>query len=198
MGRERQQQKNAETRNAIINAAIEIGLEEGFDELSIRKITDKLGYSVAIVYHYFKDKQEILDTIHNKTSMELMDAVKDCIKPDRSFAKNCKTVYKMISEILVYNPDTFKLIFLNQYATSNESIKPWLDMIRQSIEYGISKGELREVDSEILSYMLLNAFVVNQMVMQENENTSNETSNKRVEEIFLTELDIILNGIIKK
>lgn len=194
MGRERQQQKNAETRNAIINAAIEIGLDEGFDELSIRKITDKLGYSVAIVYHYFKDKQEILDTIHNQTSMELMESVKACIRPDRSFAKNCKTVYKMISEILVYNPDTFKLIFLNQYSPNNESIKPWLNMIKQSIEYGISKGELREVDSEILSYILLDAFVVNQMIINDKEDISNEN----VEQIFLTELDIILNGIIKK
>ncbi|MGN0470192.1 MAG: TetR/AcrR family transcriptional regulator [Acutalibacteraceae bacterium] len=194
MGRERQQQKNAETRNAIINAAIEIGLEEGFDELSIRKITDKLGYSVAIVYHYFKDKQEILNTIHNQTSMELMESVKACIKPERSFEKNCKIVYKMISEILVYHPDTFKLIFLNQYSPNNESIKPWLNMIKQSIEYGKSKGELREVDSEILSYILLDAFVVNQMIINEKENITNE----RVEEIFLTELDIILNGIIKK
>lgn len=46
MGRERQIQKNEETRKAIIEAAVSIGLEEGFDELSIRKITDKLGYTV--------------------------------------------------------------------------------------------------------------------------------------------------------
>lgn len=194
MGRERQQQKNAETRDAIINAAIEIGLEEGFDELSIRKITDKLGYSVAIVYHYFKDKQEILNTIHNQTSMELMESVKACIKPERSFEKNCKIVFKMISELSVYHPDTFKLILLNKYSQSNESIRPWLDMIKQSIEYGISKGELREVDSEILSYVLLDTFIVNQMIIQEKENISNE----KVEQIFLIELDIILNGIIKK
>ena len=71
MGRDRQQRKNAETRNAILDAAIAIGLEEGFDELSIRKITDKLGYSAAIVYHYFKDKQEILDTIQKISSLFL-------------------------------------------------------------------------------------------------------------------------------
>lgn len=194
MGRERQQQKNAETKNAILDAAIQIGLEEGFDELSIRKITDKLGYSAAMVYHYFKDKQEILDTIRSQTSMELMKAVTDCIKPERTFAQNCKIVFEMISEISVYQPDTFKLILLNKYSHTNESIKPWLDMIKQSIEYGISKGELREVDSEILSYILLDTFIVNQMIIHEKTDISNE----KVEQIFLTELDIILNGIIKK
>lgn len=194
MGRERQQQKNSETRQAILDAAVEIGLEEGFDELSIRKITDKLGYSAAIVYHYFKDKQEILDIIHSQASMDLMETVKKCIKPERSFVKNCKTVFDLIYEISVYHPDTFKLILLNKYSTTSESVKPWLEMIKQSIDYGIEKGELKKVDSQIAAYMLLDTFIVNQMILQE----MTDIDNKRIEEIFQAELDIILNGIIKK
>lgn len=194
MGRERQQQKNSETRQAILDTAIEIGLDEGFEELSIRKITDKLGYSAAMVYHYFKDKQEILDTIHSQASMDLMKAVKKCIKPERSFVKNCKMVFDLIYEVSVYHPDTFKLILLNKYSQNSESVKPWLDMIEQSVDYGIEKGELREIDSKISSYMLLDTFIVNQMIFQEMPNISNE----RMEEIFQSELDIILNGIVKK
>lgn len=194
MGRERQQQKNSETRQAILDTAIEIGLDEGFEELSIRKITDRLGYSAAMIYHYFKDKQEILDTIHSQASMDLMDAVKKCIKPERSFVKNCRTVFDFIYEISVYHPDTFKLILLNKYSQNSESIRPWLDMIRQSVDYGIEKGELREIDSQIASYMLLDTFIVNQMIFQEMP----DIDNKRIEEIFQAELDIILNGIVKK
>lgn len=194
MGRERQQQKNSETRQAILDAAVEIGLEEGFDELSIRKITDKLGYSAAIVYHYFKDKKEILDIIHSQASMDLMETVKKCIKPERSFVKNCKTVFDLIYEISVYHPDTFKLILLNKYSTTSESVKPWLEMIEQSIDYGIEKGELKKVDSQIAAYMLLDTFIVNQMILQE----MTDIDNKRIEEIFQAELDIILNGIIKE
>ena len=88
MSRERQIKKNEETRKAILDTAVAIGLEEGFEELSIRKITDRLGYSSGIVYHYFKDKQEILDTIHTQTSINLKDAVVSCISEDRSFAEN--------------------------------------------------------------------------------------------------------------
>lgn len=194
MGRERQQQRNAETRTAILNTAIEIGLEEGFDELSIRKITDKLGYSAAIVYHYFKDKQEILDTIHNQTSMELMKSVEACIKPERTFEKNCKVVFKMVYEISIHNPDRFKLILLNKYSYNSESIRPWLDMVKQCVEYGISKGELKEIDSEVVAYILLDTFVVNQMII----NKENYLDHERIEQIFSTEIDIILNGIIKK
>lgn len=194
MGRERQQQKNLETREAILQTAIEIGLDEGFEELSIRKITDKLGYCAAIVYHYFKDKQEILDTIRSQTSMKLMEQVRATIKSEKSFSRNCKNIFKMIIEISKYQPDTFKLIILNKYSNKSESIKPWLDMIMQIINYAISNGEIREVDSEIVAYILLDTFIVNQMIIADNQNIDSE----RIEEIYNTELDIILNGIIKK
>lgn len=194
MGRERQIQKNAETRKAILDAAVSIGLEEGFEELSIRKITDKLGYSSGIVYHYFKDKQEILDTIHEQTSMELKNVIDACIKPDRSFAENLRVVFKMLAEISVYDPDVFKLILLNRYSYNNDSVNVWIDSTKRCLDMGIESGELRNIDSEITSYILLNCFLVSQMIINEKGNADETTISK----IFNTELDVILNGIINR
>lgn len=194
MGRERQIQKNAETRKAILDAAVSIGLEEGFEELSIRKITDKLGYSSGIVYHYFKDKQEILDTIHEQTSMELKNVIDACIKPDRSFAENLRVVFKMLAEISVYDPDVFKLILLNRYSHNNDSVNVWIDSTKRCLDMGIESGELRNIDSEITSYILLNCFLVSQMIINEKGNADETTISK----IFNTELDVILNGIINR
>lgn len=194
MSSERQIKKNEQTRKAILDTAVAIGLEEGFDELSIRKITDRLGYSSGIVYHYFKDKQEILDTIHSDTSMDLMDVVDSCILEGRSFAENTKVVYKMLSEISAYKPETFKLILLNRYSHNNASVNVWKDMIRHCVEIGINSGELRNVDAEITSYILLNSFLVAQMIINEQGNLEKD----RIEQIFDTELDIILNGLLNK
>ena len=166
---ERQIQKKEETRKAILDAAVAICLEDGFEELSIRKITDRLGYSSGIVYHYFKDKQEILDTIHQNTSLEIKEAVTNCMKPDRNFAENLRVIYKMLAEITVYQPDTFKLILLGRYgqpsSQSNSSTELWIEMIKQCIDMGIASGELREIDSVITAYTLLNAFLVVQMII---------------------------------
>lgn len=194
MGRERQIKRNEETRKAIIDAAISIGLEEGFEDLSIRKITDRLGYSSGIVYHYFKDKQEILDTIHTDTSMDLMDVIDRCIHEDRSFAENTKVVYKMLSEISAYEPEMFKLILLNRYSHNNEAVNVWKKMIKQCIEIGINSGELRNVDADITSYIMLNSFLVAQMIINDKQGLDKSM----IEHIFDTELDIILNGLLKK
>ena len=194
MGRERQIKKNEETRKAIIDTAVSIGLEEGFEELSIRKITDRLGYSSGIVYHYFKDKQEILSTIRTQTSMELKSTVEGCISSDRGFAENTQLVFKMLSEISVCSPDTFKLILLDGYSHTNGSVRVWLDMIKHCIEIGISSGELRAVDPDITSYIILNSFLVAQMILNEKP----DLDKSKIMHIFNTELDIMLNGLLNK
>ena len=194
MSRERQIKKNEETRKAILDTAVAIGLEEGFEELSIRKITDRLGSSSGIVYHYFKDKQEILDTIHTQTTINLKDAVVSCISEDRSFAENTEKIFNMLSEAFAYEPNMFKLIMLNRFSKNNESVKMWIDMIKQSVEYGIKSGELRMVDSDIASYILLNSFLVSQMIINEREDIDKES----IRQIFNTQLDIILNGLLSK
>ncbi len=194
MSRERQLKKNEETRKAILETAVAIGLEEGFEELSIRKITAKLGYSSGIVYHYFKDKQEILDTIHSQTSQTLKDAVVSCINPDRSFAENTEMVFNMLSEAFSYEPHIFKLILLNRFSNNNDSVNTWVEMINQCIQYGIDSGELRNIDVDIASYIMLNSFLVSQMVINDRENVDKNT----IKHIFNTELDIILNGMLNK
>lgn len=52
--------KTEERRQAIVQAAQEIILEEGVSALSIRKISAKLNQTPGIIYHYFKNKDDIL------------------------------------------------------------------------------------------------------------------------------------------
>lgn len=126
--------------------------------------------------------------------MELMDAVDVCVREDRSFAENTKVVFKMLSEISIYEPEMFKLILLNRYSTNNESVQIWLKMIRHCVEIGINSGELRSVDPEIVSYIMLNSFLVAQMIITEKD----DIDGKIIEHVFDTELDIILNGLLNK
>ena len=67
-------------------------------------------------------------------------------------------------------------------------------MIRECLDIAIERGELREVNVNITAYTLLNSFLVAQMIISENGGSDK----KMICDIFETELDIILNGIIKK
>ena len=48
-------------RDEILNAALELFVEKGYDGTSVRMILDKVGGEVGMFYHYFNSKQEVFD-----------------------------------------------------------------------------------------------------------------------------------------
>lgn len=62
---ERKERERAEMRELILKAALELFIEKGFENVSIRNIADRIEYSPTTIYLYFKDKQELLHQIHD-------------------------------------------------------------------------------------------------------------------------------------
>jgi AcrR family transcriptional regulator len=50
-------------RQEIIDAATKILMKEGYDALSMRRVAAEVGISSTALYLYFKEKDEILDTV---------------------------------------------------------------------------------------------------------------------------------------
>lgn len=57
---ERKERQKEELRRNILEASLEIYARDGFEGLSIRKIAEKIDYSPAAIYLYFKDKDALL------------------------------------------------------------------------------------------------------------------------------------------
>jgi AcrR family transcriptional regulator len=62
---ERKEKQKLEIRKLILDAAMKLFVEEGVDNVSIRKIADLIEYSPTTVYLYFKDKDEIFYSLHD-------------------------------------------------------------------------------------------------------------------------------------
>jgi AcrR family transcriptional regulator len=61
---ERKEKQKLEIKKAILDASMKLFMEQGFENVSIRKIADLIEYSPTTVYLYFKDKNEILFNLH--------------------------------------------------------------------------------------------------------------------------------------
>src|SRR5438046_10119051 len=57
--KERQLRDREAVRRAILDAARELFVAEGFQHVSIRKIADRIEYSPAAIYGYFPSKDDI-------------------------------------------------------------------------------------------------------------------------------------------
>jgi AcrR family transcriptional regulator len=62
---ERRIKEKAEMKQAVLDAALSLFIQEGYESVSIRKIAERIEYSPSTIYLYFKDKDEILFELHN-------------------------------------------------------------------------------------------------------------------------------------
>src|SRR5580698_7947359 len=54
----------ATTRERILDIALDLFIEQGFDKTSLREIAEKLGFSKAALYYHFASKEDILMALH--------------------------------------------------------------------------------------------------------------------------------------
>ncbi len=62
---ERREKEKQEMRTAILDAAMNLFIREGYESVSIRKIAEKIEYSPSTIYLYFEDKDAIFFELHN-------------------------------------------------------------------------------------------------------------------------------------
>src|SRR6185503_21304406 len=53
----------AEKRRLILDVAVRVFVEQGFNQCRVSDIADEAGVAYGLVYHYFRSKDEVLDTL---------------------------------------------------------------------------------------------------------------------------------------
>jgi AcrR family transcriptional regulator len=56
--------RTASTRDRILEIAMDLFIDQGFDKTSLREIADQLGFSKAAIYYHFESKDHILLALH--------------------------------------------------------------------------------------------------------------------------------------
>lgn len=67
--------KRGQTRVRIQDVALERFTANGYDQTSLREIAEDLGVTKAALYHHFKSKEEILDSLVAQVASALDDLV---------------------------------------------------------------------------------------------------------------------------
>ena len=68
------------TRERILDVALELFIEQGYDKTSLREIADQLGFTKAALYYHFASKDDILMALHlrlHEFGREALDAMGD-------------------------------------------------------------------------------------------------------------------------
>lgn len=116
----RRQREIEEMRELILSAASSIISDEGIDKLSIRKIAKKIEYSPSIIYHYFNDKEEILNNIMQRGYKKIVSAVSSVELKNSSPEERLVKMTKNYIMTALKMPDKFMAA---QLSKSEEALK---------------------------------------------------------------------------
>lgn len=111
--KERKEREREERRELILSTASDIIAVEGIDSLSVRKIANKIEYSPSIIYHYFKDKDDILNHLMKRGYQKIMNALAsaqdESDEPEQKFEKLMRSYINAALQM----PDEYMTVQLN-------------------------------------------------------------------------------------
>ncbi|MBN7816515.1 TetR/AcrR family transcriptional regulator [Algoriphagus pacificus] len=162
---DRKEREKEELRDSILAAAKELFLEKGIDKTSIRNIADKIEYSPGIIYHHFRDKNEIFHALHQDGFMTLQNKM-EVLNSVRNPLERLKAMGSIYIRFAMENPDMYDLMFIKEapmdhlFDSEHDDWKEGggsFNGLRMTIKECISQGYFEGHDSESLSYLVWSA-----------------------------------------
>jgi AcrR family transcriptional regulator len=109
---ERRAREKKELRQDILDAARELFVREGYENVSMRKIAEKIEYSPTTIYLYFEDKADLLDCICEETFARLVrkqNQINDTVQDPLERLRQCLRGY---IEFGLKHPNHYMVTFM--------------------------------------------------------------------------------------
>ena len=148
---ERRAREKEELRQEIMDAARELFVKEGFDNVSMRKIAEKIEYSPTTIYLYFQDKADLLDCIVEETLLCLRRKL-DSLRHGHDLIADLKAGLTAYIEYWTIHPNDFRVAFMMDLGALDPT-RNWRCMAVGASIYTSLRTSLKECsDAGVLEY----------------------------------------------
>jgi len=154
---ERKKREKKQLRQKILTTAAQIIAKEGYQNLSMRKLADIIEYSPTTIYHYFKDKADLLLNIREDVFERLIVIFEEIrAKHEEQPLIVLKEMLRAYIMVGVENPYLYKVLFLSELSLDQEVNFGNEDMPKSQQAFGllfeaigkcISAGVIAEADN---------------------------------------------------
>src|SRR3954451_1001921 len=113
--KERQERDREAVRRAILDAARELFVQEGFQHVSIRRVAEKIEYSPAAIYSYFPSKDDIFYALAEEGFRLLYGEPESYVALDAlPPLERIRTIFWRLYQFSVEHPQYFALMFVDR------------------------------------------------------------------------------------
>jgi TetR/AcrR family transcriptional regulator, cholesterol catabolism regulator len=132
-----------ETREGIVKAAVVLFSQQGFEATSLQDVADQAGVTKGAVYHYFKEKPDLLVAIHGRFVERQLATLQAILEENASAAEQLSRIIEELAanhdayhdEVEIFDRERKQLV-----QPKFESVRAQRAQVEQMIDDVISRG----------------------------------------------------------
>jgi AcrR family transcriptional regulator len=163
-------------REAILDAAIQVFARRGYHGSRVSDIAREAGIAYGLVYHYFRNKEEILRSIFEERWSGFLEAVEAIAGSNTSAEDKLVSVAALILNAYRLRPAWVKVLVLEIQRSSRvtdpgqiRAVGRFFQLVAKILRSGQESGELRrDLDPDVACYVFIGALelVITSLVLQ--------------------------------
>ena len=149
----RREREKAALKREILNAARDLFVQDGYENVSMRRIAEKIDYSPTAVYLHFVDKADLLFQICEETFAKLVAQGGKLLAHKIDPLTKLKMFGRAYIEFGLKHPDHYRLTFMVQHERDelearyeNSMAQRAFGVLRLCVQECIAKGVFRHLD----------------------------------------------------
>lgn len=199
----------SDKRGRILDAAIRVFARSGYHGSRVSDIAREAGIAYGLVYHYFKNKEEILSTIFEERWSGFLETVETIGESPTSTEDRLVSIAALILNAYRVRPEWVKVLVLEIQHSSRfaepqqiRAVGRFFDAVARILRSGQQRGELRPgVDPEVACYVFVGALdlVITSLVLGVTRIEGDEKDERNFYlQVAQTVVDIVLHGLASK
>jgi AcrR family transcriptional regulator len=158
---ERREREKQALRQVILTAARELFVKEGYENVSMRRIAEKIEYSPTTIYLYFRDKDELLHEMCNETFALLSRKLNKILAAEGDPVEKLREGLKVYVQFGLKHPNHYYTTFMRPFGKCKED-HPYEESkgeeafkkLVESVAACVQAGKFRETDVMAISQSL--------------------------------------------
>ncbi len=156
-------QKMAETRERLLNAAVDEFSREGYAGANINNVTRAAGVATGTIYNYFPGKQELMLAVLSEFGAEHCEYISEKIRQETDLRRRMEILIDVCFEFVKEHPTHAKVLFSMMQGTNmlfkenlSRIYQPMFQMITSEILIpGMEQGIFRASDPVNTTAMIM-------------------------------------------
>lgn len=150
-------------RRLILDAAVRVFARKGYHTSRVGDIAEAAGVAHGLLYHYFRSKEELLETIFRETWRDVLDAVRSVEVTDETARERLAGIAKILLRAWRRDPDLVRVLVREVTRTSHlqrqvKELDEAFAGLERIIARGQTEGEFRsDIDARMASYVFYGA-----------------------------------------